>query len=198
MNLRQESGLPADPQARRLRETLWWTLFAASLDDLSVPAAAGTARYRNPAWGPARGPGCAETVRREVVVRRIEERDVSARALPDPGPCPVRRRRLRRRRLHRCLLQLHLAALATGLPRCRRSLRHPPQPHRGLSNPRSCPRSPIQHNRGRVGAEMLGAWPASRHRGACSCRIRRSCGGSRLGGHSWRRPSRRWRGPGTR
>jgi hypothetical protein len=48
--LRQEWGLPADPHARRLRETPWWTLFPTSLDDPSMPTATGAARYRDPAW----------------------------------------------------------------------------------------------------------------------------------------------------
>jgi len=48
--LRRESGLPADPQARRLRETPWWTLFPASMDDPLMPTAAVTVRYRDPGW----------------------------------------------------------------------------------------------------------------------------------------------------
>jgi UDP:flavonoid glycosyltransferase YjiC (YdhE family) len=49
--LRQESGLPADPGARRLREAPLWTFFPASLDEPAVPTAARTARYGDPAWG---------------------------------------------------------------------------------------------------------------------------------------------------
>jgi UDP:flavonoid glycosyltransferase YjiC (YdhE family) len=48
--LRQASGLPADPRARRIHETPLWTFFPASLDDPGIPTAARTTRYRDPAW----------------------------------------------------------------------------------------------------------------------------------------------------
>jgi UDP:flavonoid glycosyltransferase YjiC (YdhE family) len=48
--LRQGAGLPADPEARRLRDTPVLTFFPASLDDPAFPVATGTLRFRDPAW----------------------------------------------------------------------------------------------------------------------------------------------------
>ena len=48
--LRQASGLPPDPNARRLREASVLTLFPAALDDPGLPGATSALRFRDPAW----------------------------------------------------------------------------------------------------------------------------------------------------
>lgn len=87
--------------------------------------------------------------RRRVVLRRTEERDVLPARLAHSSP-----RKVRRRRVHRGLLQPSQAALHSRLPHPVRSPHRAPTSsnRRLINNPRNCPRSltqPTSRSRGR-------------------------------------------------
>lgn len=48
--LRRANGLPPDPGASRLRETVYLTLFPAGLEDPAIANPSRTVRFRDPAW----------------------------------------------------------------------------------------------------------------------------------------------------
>jgi putative transposase len=78
--------------------------------------------------------------RRRIVLRRPEERVLPPAIVPDPGPCPVRRRRL-----HRDVLQPTTAALQPRLPHPGRGTCGIPRTESSLiNNPKPCPRSLTQ------------------------------------------------------
>jgi putative transposase len=97
--------------------------------------------------------GICYDCRRRILLRRSQERDVLPAGLRHPSPSTVRRRRI-----HRSLLQPQAAALHPRIPHPVRGAHRLPRrgDRRGLIKPSTCPRSLTQPRR--RGGPPVGSW----------------------------------------